>query len=637
MQRTALSQTLILSAVALAVGACPSDDTPGELPTTTTGGTSTTTESVPTTTAPDLTTGPVDPTTGPVDPTTSSTGPVDPPTTTTVDPTTTTTMEPTTMSVDDTSTSSSTTSDETTSCDTPLCEIPPEEMEPTDNPDGLPSPIPGVYDDQGEAPLDAGVRALIGLPTRNRADLEDRVREMYDPTSPEYGQYMSVADWMADHAPTQNDFDIIKAWLEQEGFSVNFEASNRMVIQFSGTAAQFNDTFDTTLHICLRKNPQQGNPPFEVYCTLTGFTLPIFVADRTLGLLSADLPADVGTLPGEGGSVVNDPPGSGAYGPPQIAKAYDFDDLTSMGFDGAGETIGVVAAATFHKKDLQTFWLSFGITRELPTRVELMEPVITRITETMLDTEWSSSMAPGAGVITYEGPDARNTALIYVFNEAIARNEVTVLTDSFAHREDSEPKPVRDMYDHSALMAAALGMTVVSASGDSGQVDTPCSSPYVTCVGGTELILNAQGGVVSETAWFESGSGENKSFDLPYWQEGAVPNGVTKRSVVEVALNADPSTGYWMRRFGNWQVYGGTSFSSPVFAGMVAVMNSYLVSQGRPRMGFMNPNLYLDDAVRASFRDVTGGGTAMYDAGPGWDFPTGWGAPRAKPLADAWP
>ena len=44
-----------------------------------------------------------------------------------------------------------------------------------------------------------------------------------------------------------------------------------------------------------------------------------------------------------------------------------------------------------------------------------------------------------------------------------------------------------------------------------------------------------------------------------------------------------------------------------------------------------------DPQVRASFRDVTQGGTAMYDAEVGWDFPTGWGAPRAKSLADAWP
>ena len=638
MQRTPLrSATFLLSALAL--GACQSDDSP--IGPGTTGGESSSSGFVPTTS------GPVDPTTGSVDPSTTSgstststTEPVDPTTgvmSTSGDDTTTSPVDPSTTSTDP-STTTSTTSDETTGeClpDDPICNLPPEEKEPEDKPDGLPSPLPGVYDDQGEANPADGVRALIGFPTRNRGDLEALVKEMYDPQSPDYGEYMTVAEWMADHSPPQEDFDLVKTWLDQQGFTVNFEASNRMVLQFSGTVGDFNETFKTTLHICMRKNPQQGNPPFPVYCTLTSFTLPKFVADRTTGLLTADLPADVGMLPGEGGVVAADPPGAGAFSPSQIAVAYDVDDVYNTGHKGEGQTIGVVAAATYHKKDLQTFWLSFGITRELPTRVQMMEPVITRITETMLDVEWSSSMAPGAAMIVYEGPDSRNTSLVYTFNEAIARGEVTVLTDSFAHREDSEPKPVRDQYDHSALMAAALGITVVSASGDSGEVDTPCSSPFVTCVGGTDLTTNAMGNVISETAWFESGSGENKSFALPYWQQGMVP--ATKRAVVEVALAADPAHGYWVRRFGNWQIYGGTSFASPVFAGVVASMNSYLVSQGKPRMGFMNPQLYLDPQVRASFRDVTQGGTAMHDAGPGWDFPTGWGAPRAKMLADAWP
>jgi kumamolisin len=49
---------------------------------------------------------------------------------------------------------------------------------------------------------------------------------------------------------------------------VNFDSSNRLVVAFSGTVKDFNETFKTTLHICMRKNPQQGNPPFPVYCTL---------------------------------------------------------------------------------------------------------------------------------------------------------------------------------------------------------------------------------------------------------------------------------------------------------------------------------------------------------------------------------
>lgn len=294
----------------------------------------------------------------------------------------------------------------------------------------------------------------------------------------------------------------------------------------------------------------------------------------------------------------------------------------------------MVAAAHYHTRDLETFWASFGVARALPTAVQVMEPVVTRITETILDVQWASSLAPGADVTVYEGPDARNTSLLFVFNEAIARGEIDVLTDSFAHREDSEPLPVREQYDHSALMAAALGVTVVSASGDSARPDTPCTSPYVTCVGGTDLETDDEGHVQSETAWPWSGSGENKSFAAPYWQVSVAPG--DKRAVCDVALNAG-GAGYWVRRYGAWEVYGGTSFSAPVFAGMIAVINSHRASKGLARVGFLNPALYLDEAVQSSFRDVTGGGTDLHDAGPGWDLPTGWGAPRARYLADALP
>ena len=600
------------------------------------GTSSTTGEPTPTTGDP-VTTQPDTGTTEQVDPTnpdTSTTGS----TSTGIDPTTgevtaTTTGDGTTSGT----TSTTTGDDSTTGCEmgSPLCDIPPEEMVPTDKPDGVPMPLPGVYDDQGEAQPEGEVRALIGFPTRDRDALEAKVANIYNPGNAEFAQFLTVAEWMADHAPTQDDYDLIKAWLNSVKMTPTFDSSNRMVVAFKGSVADFNKAFKTTLHVCLRKNPQQGLPPFEVYCTLEAFTLPKFVADRTTGLLTADLPADTGKLPGEAGAVVDDPPGGGSYGPDDIAAAYEVDDLYAVGADGSGVKLGIVAAATYHSKDLQTFWKSFGITRGLPTRKQMMEPVVSRVTETILDTQWSSSMAPGAEVITYEGPDARNTALMFVFNEAISRNEVSVLTTSFAHREDSEPMPLRHQYDHSALMAAALGITVISASGDSARPDIPCTSPYVVCVGGTDLVTTSDGVVISETAWNLSGSGDAKTFPRPAWQAAVAPN--NKRATVDLALAADPSNPYWIRRFGQWEAYGGTSFSAPVFAGMVAVINSSRLASGQPMVGMLTPIIYQDEAVRATFRDIVNGSTDLFSAQAGWDYPTGWGAPRAKKLADALP
>ena len=633
--------TLLALPGALALAGC-SDDSAGSVSDTlTTGGISATGSGTePTTFTPtslDSNSDTVDPTHPDSGATHTSSSTTDVPTTTvdvtvsTTDPSTTTTgVEPGTTTTGDGSTT------ETCDTDGPLCDIPPEEMVPTDKPDGLPSPLPGVYDDQGEAPLDNQVRGLIGFPTRGFGTLEDKVLAMYTPSSPSYGEYMTVAEWMQDHAPTQEDYDLIKEWLEFRNLPVTFDSSNRLVVAFKGSVKDFNDTFKTTLHICLRKNPQQGNPPFEVYCTIDSFTLPKFVAERTTGLLTADLPAATGSLPPEGGSVISDPPGPGAFDPVEIAAAYEVDDLYAAGFTGQGVKLGVIAAATYHSKDLQTFWKSFGITRAVPKRKQMMEPVVTRITETILDVQWSSSIAKGAEIITYEGPDARNTALMFAFNEAIALGEVSVLTDSFAHREDSEPLPLRHQYNHSALMGAAIGMTVISASGDSARPDIPCTSPYVVCVGGSDLVTNGNGTVVSEAAWDSSGSGDAKTFLTPQWQVGTAPN--DRRATVDLALNAGfAGGGYWIRRFGLWESYGGTSFAAPTFAGLIAVVNSYRADQGLGPVGLLTPVIYTDALVKASFRDITVGSTDLFPAKKGWDYPTGWGAPRAKKLADALP
>lgn len=517
----------------------------------------------------------------------------------------------------------------------PLCGIPAEEFDPTDKPDGLPSPLPGVYDDQGPAPPDNGFRALLGLPTRDRDALEQRVVALYDPSSPEFRKYLSAPEWMAAHAPLTGDVELVKAWLAKEGFTVTYEGKNRLVVAFAGKVKDFNAKFNTELHICIRKNPLHGGDPFPVYCTLESFTLPKFMADRTNGIVAADLPVEDGVLTNETGKVVSDPPGDDGYGPSTIAGAYGLSELYAQGADGTGSRIGVVVAGTYHAIDLQIFWKSLGVTRQLPKRIPLMEPAFERITEAQIDTTWASSMAPGAEVYVYEGPDARNTALLFAFNEAIADDKVDVITDSFAHREDSEAKPLRHQYDESALMAAALGITVLSASGDGGRPDTPCGSPYVTCVGGTNLVADKGGNVQSEVAWKLSGSGDSKSFPLPAWQAG-LTKGQT-RATADLALNASPSNPYWVRRWGAWEAYGGTSFASPVMAGIVACVNSYRAKKGLPRVGYLNPAIYLDPAVRGSFRDITDGGTDLYDAKVGWDYPTGVGAPHAAKLAAALP
>lgn len=513
----------------------------------------------------------------------------------------------------------------------------PDANDPTVTKDGLPAPLPGVYTDLGPAPLNNNFRALMGFPLRNTDVLQQAITDIYNPAHASFRQYMTPAYFMASFGPVPTDVSDVKSWLLSKGMAVPRVAANSMLLEFTGTVAQFNQAFQTELRLFSRKNPHHGAPPFEVYGTTAPLVMPKWISERVRGVVTCDLPASTDPLPNEAGAISTKPPSplSSGLTVAKVATAYDVKDLYQMGFKGQGVKLGVVVGATFKFIDLQSFWQSLGVTRPDPTTIATMEPVATRFLETTLDTEWAGAIAPEADLIVYEGPDARNTSMVYTFNEAIGLAQVDVITDSFAHREDSEPKLVREQYSLSAMMGAALGMTLIAASGDSSETDTPSASPYVTGVGGTQLKFLA-GGQIKETAWPGSGSGPAISFQLPSWQSG-VAGGSSKRAVTDVALAASPTSPYWVYYLGEWKRYGGTSFAAPVFAGIIAVVNSYRIANGLPRVGFLNPALYSMPAVQATFRDVTQGSTPYYDAGPGWDYPTGWGAPSALGLAQTLP
>jgi kumamolisin len=195
--------------------------------------------------------------------------------------------------------------------------------------------------------------------------------------------------------------------------------------------------------------------------------------------------------------------------------------------------------------------------------------------------------------------------------------------------------------------AAALGITITVASGDSGSsdgvgdganhVDFPSSSPHVLACGGTALTLS-NGARSTETVWNDqsqgggaTGGGVSSYFALPSWQASAkVPapaNGNGGRGVPDVAGDAAPATGYQILVDGQSAVVGGTSAVAPLWAALVALVNQ---QTGR-NAGFLNPVLY--SGGEANFFDVTSGTNGSYKAAAGWDPCTGLGSPDGQKIA----
>jgi hypothetical protein len=170
------------------------------------------------------------------------------------------------------------------------------------------------------------------------------------------------------------------------------------------------------------------------------------------------------------------------------------------------------------------------------------------------------------------------------------------------------------------------GVAITAASGDSGYgVDYPAASPDVVAVGGTTLVRDS-GGAFSETTWSRTGSGCSAYESKPSWQ---TDTGCARRTVSDVAAVADPATGVWVNdTYGGdpgFEIFGGTSVSSPIVASFYALANNHASSSQLGSVPYAHPSA-LNDVVSGS----NGSCVPAYlcTAGPAYDGPTGLGTPN---------
>jgi kumamolisin len=350
--------------------------------------------------------------------------------------------------------------------------------------------------------------------------------------------------------------------------------------------------------------------------------------------------------------------------PAALRNTYNLGKLADAGFTGKGTTIVFFAFDGFDQADLDTFATMYRLPKFTPTLVggQPSEPH----GETTMDLEVAHAIAPDAAKVvinarpTVEG-DGAFEKIAQMFDSADRQFPGAVWSFSVGWGCDklhtaADLEPVR-----SALRTAqSHGTSAFNASGDlaglecrGGQdwssppgpadigLDSIASLPEMTDVGGTTLSTDANGVWLAEQTWFDvplsqgTGGGVSSLFDRPEWQRGVAPaQDPGRRLTPDVAAVADPFTGVRIVLNQQEVVGGGTSQSAPIWAGMAAVMNQYLISNGGRELGDLNPTLYriAAGAPLPGFRDITLGGNAVADAGPGYDMVTGLGTPDVDNL-----
>jgi len=338
--------------------------------------------------------------------------------------------------------------------------------------------------------------------------------------------------------------------------------------------------------------------------------------------------------------------------PAQFKAAYGFNRIPNQ---GQGQTIAVIDAYDDPniESDLEVYRAQFRLGPCNLHKVKVGNPMHGGWDlETSLDVEQVCALAPQANIILVEAESQSAIDLLTAVQVASSSpNNATVISMSFGS-QDFIGEQQYDSYFCNVVNGNGQPVTFVASSGDAGHnPEYPGTSPCVTAVGGTELVLGQAAPLAnplqlnygSESAWAGSGGGISKGESQPSWQNPACATwSTTNRCVPDIASVADHIPVYCTCNGSGWVTVSGTSISSPDWAAFFTLVNSLRAGQGKGPLSQASYDvyqIYYSGNYSNDFHDITMGsnGTCgvQCNAGPAYDLVTGIGTYRADVLVNA--
>jgi subtilase family serine protease len=514
----------------------------------------------------------------------------------------------------------------------------------------------------------------IWLNVHNRAEMDKLAQQLYDRTSPNYRHFLNRAQFAARFAPSAAEAKTVHDFFESHNLHVVTIGPDNMFVRARGTVADVQTAFHVVLNNyqvagkTIRSNdrdPFIDDPAAELVSTVSGldsgeFQHPAVARTANLSAGPAVAKAPQGTLDGLGYSNVCfdgtekesfSTNGDGqlpvgtyfgnhlnmftlttngcGYDPLMIQAAYNLTGLYGEGFNGAGQTIGIIdwCGSPTIQNDANAFSAEFGLPAltssnftitYIPT---LSDCISADSTEINIDVEWSHAVAPGANINLIVPPSGLFIDIDQAEYIAIDEGLATVLSGSYGSEEIYVASTELQNGSLLSELASIFGISTNFSSGDDGNysfgygytpsVSYPADSPYATAVGGVTLSLNADNSIAWQAGWgnsqtllaeegevfdpplafgFTGGSGGGES-TCAYQNENVCVAGFAKpafqkgiagkyRQVPDISWLADPYTGAVIAITvpGEspalvWQVWGGTSVACPMFSGLWAIAN----------------------------------------------------------------
>ena len=554
-------------------------------------------------------------------------------------------------------------------------------------------PLATAQNDRGPADPNQKLERMI-LVLKPRAGAKDSIDRLlsllHDPSSPQYHQWLTPAEFGARFGIADDDLAEVNAWLARSGFAVDEIANGRGWINFSGSVGQVERAFKTQIHkfdVGGKLHTANAKDP----------SIPRALADVVGGVVTLH---DFGRQPMNHGfkPVPEYTSGTSHYvAPADFAKIYNVNPLYTAGINGTGQTIGIVGRTDIALGDVQYFRSFFGLPANDPVFVHNgTDPGNLgggEEGEADLDVQWSGAVAPNATIKFVISKSTTTTDGVDLSAQYIVNNNVAkVMSTSFGQCESSMGTTENNFYNNLWSQAATQGITSFVSSGDSGAAgcnggnDTTgsgaavsglASTPYNVGVGGTQFNDTASPSTwwsstnnatdkssalsyIPEVAWNESGNvsggsglwassgGQSSIYTKPSWQVCVGVPATNARFVPDISLTAAGHDGYLVVTGHTSTVsglgsVGGTSASSPSFAGLMALVNQKTATS----WGNANTKFYsLANAQYASggtviFHDVTSGnnsvpGVTGFSCGTGYDAVTGVGTVDANSMVNNW-
>ena len=500
----------------------------------------------------------------------------------------------------------------------------------------------------GLLPPTRRMNLAIILPLRNQTELASLLDRLYDPSSPDYRHFLTVAQFTEQFGPTVQDYQAVVDFARANGFTVTDTPPNRLLVDINGSVAQIDKAFHVVMTVY--QHPTE-NRTFYSPDREPALDLNVSVA-HIAGLNNFSIPQPGARRGATEQGVQNDAgtgPGGAFLGSDMRAAYYGGAALT-----GSGQAVGLLEFSGYSLSDVQLYFRNAGQALNVPINNVTLDGATAGgwtnpnwEAEVVLDIDQAISMAPSmAQVRVYIAPAIYDADIL---NKMATDNLAKQLSCSWYWYPDD---PATDNPFFQEFAAQGQSLFVISGDlgaytgSDSSDESYPGEDIYVTTVGGTHLTTNGAGGSwQSETAWSYSGGGpSDDGFAIPTWQAPVInsSNGgsYTKRNAPDVAAEGDYDNYICYNNGtcqGNW---GGTSFATPRWAGFMALINQQAAANGYSPLGFLNPTIYLIGQglnYNNDFHDITSGNNnngkgQSYNAVVGYDLVTGWGSPNGQSL-----